>query len=98
MTVGQFLNYIAYSRVCPSYIHPSRWVGMLKWYEFKSNMELSTKVAEFIKANATAHGGDWTGMLLSAIGNGCPELWELMPDGQSWEFVEVLDLIKIIVS
>ncbi len=32
MTLDKFLIYITYSNVCPSYITPYRWAGMLAYY------------------------------------------------------------------
>jgi len=31
MNIDRFLNYIAYSTVCPTDINPIRWAAMLTW-------------------------------------------------------------------
>ena len=33
MNIRKFLTYICYSRDCPSYVNPNRWIGMLAWYD-----------------------------------------------------------------
>lgn len=33
MSLARFITYVSFSRTCPDYVHASRWVGMLKWYD-----------------------------------------------------------------
>ncbi len=60
-------------------------------------------VAKFVKKYGYASGGDWSGMLMSAIHNASKvdsrfaKLWEEMPD-KKYEFLELFELIKQTLS
>ena len=55
-------------------------------------MNTEDKIVEFIKAYGVACGGNWAGMLMSAIKHGMPEVWETLEDreysfGQLWAII-----------
>ena len=50
-------------------------------------------IQEFIKTHGITCGGNWSQMLLSAIKNGLPKVYEKMED-KEWEFEELIKIIK----
>ena len=46
----------------------------------KKDKKRAKKVGEFIRNHGTAHGGNWTAMLMSAIRDGLKETFEKMED------------------
>lgn len=54
--------------------------------------DIENKIKSFIKENGTACGGDWSGMFMSAIQRGMPEVWAKMPD-REYELVDLWNII-----
>lgn len=38
------MSYICYTRVCPNDVHPSRWKGMLRWYDYGGQKDYDERV------------------------------------------------------
>lgn len=50
-------------------------------------------IAIFIKKHAIACGGNWSAMLMSAIENGLPDVYQQMED-RSYSFVELYEILE----
>ncbi len=51
-------------------------------------------VGEFIKKYGVACGGNWGAMIMTAIKNGAPELYDSLDDNKEYDMIELFDLIE----
>lgn len=51
-------------------------------------------VADFVNQHAIACGGNWGAMLMSAIKNGLPKVYEELDDDRDYEFSELFAIIE----
>jgi len=53
-----------------------------------------TKIARFVKIHGEACGGNSTAMLMSAIKNGLPHIWEKLDPDKTYTFSECAEIIE----